>query len=291
MRTSTRLASLLMLLFFAGCGQPVGYVLEYAPVTKAEQKPPNLEELAALVENRVNARGTVASVQVVDGKRIEIQVYGSDPAVVARVERLMQMTGRMELRIVADYGIPKQSMVISRGKQLDVAEIRDRDGKLRGWWVPIAKNQGEIKWKPEKYDEAETQGPNWRRNEGGEVEVVVLKGDYDVTGEHLARAYLTEGVSGEPVVGFTLTKDGSVQMGRLTQKNLPDSSSGRPHHLAIILNGKIHAAPAIQARITGQGILSGDFTQPQIEELADMLNGGAFPVRLKQVRKEKVGPD
>ncbi|MEK6238660.1 MAG: hypothetical protein N2C14_28405, partial [Planctomycetales bacterium] len=163
------LLPLIVAMTLVGCGNPpVGVVMRYAPAPgalSALEKETTLEELAQLVDRRINADRTVAKVLANDAGEIEIQVYGDDDDRVKRIERLLAMSGELAFRIVADGGRPQEAFVVSTGMKSDALEIRDSQKKLRGRWVPIATDPktGELKYQPEDYDPEKKDGLNWRR--------------------------------------------------------------------------------------------------------------------------------
>jgi preprotein translocase subunit SecD len=106
-----------------------------------------------------------------------------------------------------------------------------------------------------------------------------------VTGRHLldARQALggTHGV--EPVVSFTLTREGGDKFYDLTSKHF-----GRL--LAIVLDGKIISVAEIRATLRDSGTITGNFTADRARTLALLLKSGAFvaPVTFEQERQ--IGP-
>jgi preprotein translocase subunit SecD len=72
-------------------------------------------------------------------------------------------------------------------------------------------------------------------------------------------------------------------MGGLTMENLPDEASGLTRKLAIIVNGHVLSAPAIRGAIRDRAEITGDFTEEEVQELADALNASTLPVRLTRV--------
>jgi protein-export membrane protein SecD len=91
--------------------------------------------------------------------------------------------------------------------------------------------------------------------------------------------------SNEPAVTFTLDRLGAQKFGRATTDNV-----GK--RLAIVLDGKIISAPAINEPITGgSGIISGNFTFQEATDLSLLLRSGALPTPLDVVEERTVGPD
>ncbi len=89
---------------------------------------------------------------------------------------------------------------------------------------------------------------------------------------------------GEPLVRFNLDKEGAQQFAQMTKNNI-----GR--QLAIVLDGKVVSAPVINSIIpSGQGEISGAFTQEQAADLALVLRSGALPAELTEIERHTVGP-
>ena len=61
---------------------------------------------------------------------------------------------------------------------------------------------------------------------------------------------------------------------------------------AVVLDGKVLSAPAIQEPITGgSGQISGSFTVAETASLAALLRAGALPAPLNAIEERTVGPD
>ncbi len=104
-----------------------------------------------------------------------------------------------------------------------------------------------------------------------------------VTGRDLrsARASLDE--NNRPAVSFTLNTEGAAKFGKVTGDNI-----GR--RLAIILDGRVQSAPNIESRITGEGRISGSFTQDEVNNLALILRSGSLPATLTYLQERTIGP-
>jgi SecD/SecF fusion protein len=58
---------------------------------------------------------------------------------------------------------------------------------------------------------------------------------------------------------------------------------------AIVLNGAVKSAPVFRSAIPGRGIISGDFTKDEVEELVKVLRTGSLRVEPDLVSKETIG--
>jgi hypothetical protein len=93
-----------------------------------------------------------------------------------------------------------------------------------------------------------------------------------VTGEYLTRARAGEDPRGKPCVLFSLNKTGGDLFHELSSANV--SSSEAPRHLAILLDGVIVAAPKINSPIRADGMITGDFTEEEVEAMVRILRAG-----------------
>ena len=91
--------------------------------------------------------------------------------------------------------------------------------------------------------------------------------------------------TGREVIGFALDEKGGSLFWNLTDKNLQ-----RP--LCILLDGLAISAPNIEDRIGRSGIIRGDFTRVEVEDMVNKLNAGSLPARLIEppVSIRTIGP-
>ena len=81
---------------------------------------------------------------------------------------------------------------------------------------------------------------------------------------------------GQPAVDFVLSEDGGRRFGELTGNNID-------RQLAIVVDGRVQAAPTIRAQIGGSGQLNGEFSEAEASDLAMILRVGALPVAVTVV--------
>jgi len=88
-----------------------------------------------------------------------------------------------------------------------------------------------------------------------------------LTNGDVARAWPEE-MGGEVCVGLLLTEEGALKLARLTTDHV-----GQP--MALIVDGRVTAAPRIAAPITGgRAILQGNFTAEEARAIAGGIVGG-----------------
>ena len=104
-----------------------------------------------------------------------------------------------------------------------------------------------------------------------------------VAGRDLRSARPSLDENNRPAVSFTLNSEGAAKFGKVTGDNV-----GRD--LAIILDGRVQSAPRIESRITGDGRISGSFTQEEVQNLSLILRSGSLPAKLTYLEQRTIGP-
>lgn len=106
-----------------------------------------------------------------------------------------------------------------------------------------------------------------------------------LTGKDLKKAQVVFGSQdGTPQVALTFSGEGAKMFGEITQKNV-----GKP--VAIVLDNAVISAPIVQqAILTGDAVISGNFTADTAKNLSIQLNAGSLPAPLKLVSQSTVGP-
>ena len=146
----------------------------------------------------------------------------------------------------------------------DVKALLPRDLKLM-WGVKAIDEDGKVF---ELYAIKSTQR-NGRAPLEGDV-IVSATDDYDS--------------NGRPSVSMTMNSDGARRWAQLTKQNI-----NKP--IAIALDGYIYSAPNVMNEITGgQSQITGQFTQEDTKDLANVLKSGKMPAPAKIVQEDIVGP-
>lgn len=117
----------------------------------------------------------------------------------------------------------------------------------------------------------------------------------DVSGQYLARAFMTQDSRLNPAVGFAFSRRGATKFGRLTREHLPEEGGNFKYRLAILLDDYVQSAPSLNAEISDSGIIEGGqngFPAGEVNFLLSILNAGSLPATLNPVPllEEKVGP-
>ncbi len=115
---------------------------------------------------------------------------------------------------------------------------------------------------------------------GGETYVISRKPI--IGGEHLVDSQ-PNFQEGSPVVSFKFDTVGGKKFGEVTKENVGS-------RLAIVLDNEVISAPVIQTAILGgSGIISGNFTVKDANDLALLLRSGALPAPLEVLEERTVG--
>ena len=126
--------------------------------------------------------------------------------------------------------------------------------------------------------------PSDEGNQPGPAPQYVVRKKVEVSGESLVDAQPTYHQN-QPVVSFRFDSVGGRKFGNVTRDHVGEL-------LAIVLDGKVISAPRIDEPILGgSGIIRGNFTVQEANELAILLRAGALPAPLEIVEERTVGPD
>lgn len=234
-------------------GTQLIYDADVSEVPPQEQE----ESLAALrdvIERRVNLFG-------VSEPRVQIERGG----VAGGEERLL-----VELPGVTD--IEEAVSIIGETPTLEF-KLMDQDAAaqsaLEG--LNVETEEGETV----SADESEPQNST-------EEEPFVRTG---LTGRYLTDASMQfDQTSGEPIIALNFNAEGTDLFAEITREHTGET-------LAIFLDGRMISAPTIQTEIvTGDAIITGDFTPEEARELARNLSYGALPIPIELVTTNSVGP-
>ncbi|MHC4221645.1 MAG: protein translocase subunit SecD, partial [Planctomycetota bacterium] len=101
----------------------------------------------------------------------------------------------------------------------------------------------------------------------------------------LKRAQPQSDQEGRRAIGFTLDERGGKMFGNVTGKNI-----SKP--LCILLDGMAISAPNIQSKIYMRGVITGSFSQTEVDDMVNKLNAGSLPARLieQPISVKTIGP-
>ena len=239
----------------------------------------NMEKLVQSVTKRVNPDGVKeVTIRPYGVEQIEIIIPQADDAEMERIKDNISKIGLLEFRITANSRDHASTVELAKklepGTKQLFAENGEGGEEIVARWVPVRRNDVE-------YFTNNRSDFITRTNDKGEIEVLVVMDQQNVTGEYLKSATAGVGPKG-PQVSFVFNSVGSKLFGRLTSDNLPESVQGFHRKLGIILDGYIKNAPGINEAIYDRGEISGGFTVPETEDLASVLTAGSLPTALRK---------
>jgi len=171
----------------------------------------------------------------------------------------------------------------------EVKRLKERMTRMGKLEFKLAVPRGVDKEKDEWYQRAE-QGKAvkgyeklYRDNDPTKDFYLVKAGEPEITGKYLASVYPTQDQYGRPAVGFSFDSAGSRTFAMVTEKN-------KGWLLAIILDGVLRSAPVIRTRIAGAGIIEGNFTGEEVDQMVTILHAGSLPVDVELLQESTVGP-
>ena len=207
------------------------------------------------INNRVDEFGVAEPLiqrQGIEGDRILIQLPGVDDP--ERVKRIIKSTAFLEFKEVMQGPAPdRQSLLAGYGGKAPA------DGEVAGG------NRTGIS--------GEVLGRNY----------YMVKKSSIITGRDLRSARRSQDEYGMPNVQFDLVPSAADKFGEYTGSHI-----GIP--MAIVLDGNVMSAPTIRARITDSGVIEGNYSVEEAEDLALILRAGALPASITYLEERTVGP-
>ena len=265
--------AVLVLVSHSGCGPSFdrdgGVVMVYEVASDEAVDAGALRAICETLLRRLDPEGNRAvEIRPSGEAAIQIRIPGATLPDVAPDRRLVESTGTLAFRVMADTS--SDSELIERAADTQGNQVIDDEGQVVGNWAPARDSN----FQPPP--RAAT-----RDSEDNGVEYLLVH-DWlaDVTAEDLEVVSRGVGQTGAPVVNFRLTERGAREMRRITGMPLPDSMMNRYRYLAIVFDGRIISAPRIQSEIDRNGQITGRFTDQEIDDLVLILGSGALPVAL-----------
>lgn len=247
-----------------------------------------MDRLIAAVSLRVNPGGVKeVTIRRLGDNQIEIIVPKVDEAEASRLENIISRTGKLEFRILADQR--HHAELIERALKEESREIRGEDGQWLARWIPVKPGE-ENSFVGEGYRGIARR----ERTIDGRprLEILVIRDNYNVTGDYLTNASVGTDRNLRPCVNFAFNAVGAERFGGLTSSHLPEQGGQFTYKLGIILDNFLYSAPSIQSTITDRGEITGSFTKAEVADLVNVLNAGALPATLSEtpISKLVIGP-
>ncbi|MFN7375407.1 MAG: protein translocase subunit SecD [bacterium] len=213
----------------------------------------------------------------------------------ADVRRLLRSAGVLDFRITAKRGeIPDEARLRAELRASGPRGVRSTEAR----WFKLNKLDG---WLHDKkaYDTLAALGPAAYFGTLGYV-VEEYDGEYymlawDLPGLRLTQAEGNWAVTGagstidqigKPAINFNMDVLGASKLGDLTTANIQ-------RQMAVLLDDQVYTAPTLQGRITNSGLITGEFTQSEIDYIVRVLAAGSMAAKLspEPVSESTVGPE
>jgi protein-export membrane protein SecD len=232
----------------------------------------SLKQVAAIIDNRVNAIGvTEPLVQTQGSRRIIVELPGIDDP--DKAIATIKETGLLEFIDAGNTFLPLGTRVATTYPKL---ESEGAVGGLITATVTVTPSEGITP--TETVTPTETPTSTY-------AYPTVLTGSYLKT----ASAY-RDPTTGAFGIQFELTDEGAQIFSKFTSDHA-DNDQQPFYYLSILLDKEVVSSPHIKSSIPeGKGVIEGQFTLDEVQKLAVQLQYGALPVPLKIETVRTVGP-
>ncbi len=264
-------------------------------------EPGALDVAATIIENRVNALGVVEPlVQTQGDRRIIVELPGVEDA--DQAIATIKETGLLEFIDAGDFFVPAGSTVQttypllwSEGAETQSVEAEPTattpsEGPITGTQplttgleieppssvvTPSEQTGAEASPTPSAEPEPAAGGPAITDR----VFATIL------TGAHLTAASVQrDQQTGQFMIAFELSEEGGRIFADFTGSNIGKFAS-------IVLDKEVISSPVIQSQIPdGRGVIEGDFTLEEAQQLVVQLRYGSLPVPLRVETTRAIGP-
>lgn len=228
------------------------------------------EEVMQVLRGRLDERGlTEPVVSKLSNGDVQVVIPGGTRSDAARTRKVLEDTGRLEFReVLEEYpsvqlGAPGAKVVVnSRGVYEFAPEVY--------------RNRGDI-IAPKRTDPGFTPTHFFRL------------GKAELTGKDVKEAHQTL-QEGEQAVGIQFTAPGATRNEQFTQRLFqtgPKGSGAGTGRLAILFDGVVQSDPIVQSPSRDHCVITGHFTQDEIDRLRTSLRAGSLSV-VPEVTSERV---
>lgn len=124
------------------------------------------------------------------------------------------------------------------------------------------------------------------RGEDG-IELFIIKvtsriGEAPMSGEYIANTSVEFSNDDNPNILIDFDTKGAIIWKHLTRSNIQN-------YIAITIDGKVYLAPMVQSEIEGgKAMVTGNFTRPEAEDLANVLKSGKLPIPVRIIKEEYI---
>lgn len=298
-----------------------GSVLVYkvSPAEGSEQTTvtnEDMDQLKNAIMKRINPSGVreISIQELGANTEIKITIPEADAAEVARLERVINDTGQLKFRILANTTSADENekaliALATKEERIDIKSDKLSEDQLVGdgvvigyTWLPVDPTQEDVirqgvVYRPTTYKahEGDVGVPNY------DVLVLELDPKFEVNGNHIDFVQESFGTMGEPEVVFTMKADGAKNMQLLTDRYKANPGRDQGRQLGVVFNNRLFSAPNIKSTISDRGSITfgNDLSedarqriQKEVGDLVAVMHAGVLPAKLseKPVTKQTTGP-
>ena len=225
------------------------------------------EGLATLKKNHAARAVEMDRIVELYRKWSNVRRFLEDPT---DLKRLIAKTGVLEFRIAptvgGDSGLKDEEIKDHRARLAEEGAEPGRKRKDPYQWFKI---RGERKDFGHLLTGIDPAGEYYVLLAGNRPNDVMLRGDW-----RLDDAYpTTDSKTMTPAVGFKFDVRGATRFANLTSSHLQQP-------MAVLLDDEVYSAPTIQSTISDSGIITGRFSNQEVNELVRTLDAGSLPARI-----------
>lgn len=255
---------------------------------RGEVRDRTINQSIEVIRNRIDEFGVSEPMITSQGAdRVVVELPGVKE--VDRAKDLIGRTAKLEFKIVDDKSMTPPQVMALVAEAEKSNQISYKEGQKFSDYVRRINDavRGKIPADREIAFERTKAAPG-QAGEGMRTPYL-LNSKAEVTGDDLQDASVQINQEDQsPYVAFAMSPRGAELMGKLTGENLK-------HPMAIVLDGIVHSAPTIQARISDRGQITlgrgrGDDIMKEAKDLAIVLRAGALPAQLEFLEQRVVGP-
>lgn len=221
----------------------------------------------------------------VSGKSDEIHLMYSEKEWHQRKLALVQQSREIVERRINEFGLAEPNIQTQGDKRIlvqlpgvgDPTRIKKLLGKTAKMTFHLVSEDGagkDVIWLPTRD----------REDSGASEKLSVFRTPL-LDGSNLVDAQPGFNDKNMPMVSFRFDSVGARKFAEITRNNINK-------RFAIVLDGQIITAPVIRGVIpSGSGIIEGQFTLKQAQDLSLLMRAGALPAPLIPIEERTVGPD
>jgi SecD/SecF fusion protein len=204
-----------------------------------------------------------------------------------QIKNAIENLGNLRFMIVASDGAlsqftPPTDLTKERQRVEEWhAKPENKDTPIEGYnSLPSDKGgpPGNLRWYPNKLPQGAPPSDPFTRLEP----LLQMPTEWDFTGADLATVHKSQDQVGLPAVYFELRPSKTGPFTDFTEKY-------KGQRMAILLNNEVATAPTINETLPGRGIISGSFTDAEVDSLVTVLRSGSLQIRPILDQEERIG--